>query len=111
MGKLLSFEGLVHFLDRLRTEVSRKIFEHKYSLFSGETLILKDNNGNTESIIEENEFGMATTSFEYPDDTTSIITVILEPISGNWNYTKTITISSDTSGSKTIVESFTKTAK
>ena len=109
MGKLLSFEGLTRFLENLRTEVSRKLFEHKYSLFSGQTLIVKNSENVTEGIIEENDMGTATTSFSEADGTKTITTV-LEPVSGKWNYTKTTIISTDASG-KTITESFTKNAK
>ena len=110
MGKLLSFTGLAHFLEQLRTEVSRKIFEHKYSLFSGQAVIIKGQDGYTEGIVEENDLGVATTSFSTADDGTRTIVTVLEPVSGKWNYTKTIIVSSDTSGN-TITESFTKTAK
>ncbi len=110
MGKLLSLTGLAYFLEQLRTEVSRKIFEHKYSLFSGEALIVKNAQGYTEEIIEENDLGTATTSFTTSEDGTRTIITSLVPINGKWNYTKTIIVSSDTSG-KTISESFTKTAK
>lgn len=110
MGKLLSFTGLSRFLEQLRTEVSRKIFESKYSLFSGEALIVKNSEGYTQEIIEENDLGTATTSFSTSANGTRTIVTILVPASGKWNYRKTITVSSDTSGN-TITESFTKTAK
>jgi len=110
MGKLLSFTGLTHFLEQLRTEVSRKIFENKYSLFSGQAVVIKGEDGLTQGIVEENDLGVATTSFSTSADGVRTIVVVLEPATGKWNYTKTITVSSDTSGN-TITESFTKTAK
>lgn len=110
MGKLLGLSGLTYFLSQLRTEVSRKIFEQKYSLFSGEALIIKNAAGYTEQIIEECDLGTATTSFATSANGVRTITTVLVPSYGKWKYTKTIIVSSDTSG-KAITESFTKSAK
>ena len=109
MGKLLSLSGLSRFLNQIRTEVSRKIFEQKYSLYSGEALIIKNASGYTEQIIEENDLGTATTTFSTTANGRTIITSLI-PATGKWKYTKTVIVSSDTSGN-TITESFTKTAK
>lgn len=90
-------------------DIVRKEFERYYSLVSKTVNVNKDSSGNTTSIVETSSEAVSTTTFEATSDG-KIITTEIVPSSGNYNYTKTTTIKTVSSG-KQITESYVQTAK
>lgn len=90
-------------------DIVRKEFERYYGLVSKTVNVNKDSSGNTISIVETSSEAVSTTTFEAKSDG-KIITTEIVPTSGNYNYTKTTTIKTVSSG-KEITESYVQTAK
>ena len=90
-------------------ENSQAFFNLFYSLVTQTTVVNKDNSGNTTSIVETTSIGVATTTFAESGGVKTITTVIV-PTAGDYNYTKTATITTS-ANAVTIAESYTSTAK
>jgi len=86
-----------------------KNFKHFYSLVSKTTEINKDSSDVTTSIVETGEGAVATTTFE-ETATGKIITTVVIPDDGDYNYTKSVTIETTNSGTR-ITETYTKEGK
>lgn len=81
-------------------------FNFYYGMTNKVTTVSKDSNGVTESIVEVDGISTATTTFANVNDVKTITTVLI-PTSGNFTYTRTVTIENTDSG-KQITESYIK---
>lgn len=88
---------------------TQKEFEHFYGMVSKHTVINKNSEGVTTSIVETTDEAVGTTTFE-TTETGKTITTVLIPTLGNWDYTKVVTIAVADFG-KDINETYTKTPK
>lgn len=86
----------------------QKEFEHYYAL-TNKVIEINKEDGVTTSIVETSEEAVCTTTFE-TTDTGKLITTVIVPTSGNYNYTKTTTIETVDTG-KQITESFVQSIK
>lgn len=90
-------------------ELAEQEFNRYYGLVNKQTSVNKDSSGNTQSIVETSSESVATTTFNDVSGN-KIITTLIVPTEGPWQYTKTTTIS-NVSGGVEIEEVFTKNVK
>lgn len=89
--------------------LNQKDFERYYGMVDKSTRVNKDSQGNTLSIVETTSEATATTTFE-DKEIGKVITTILIPEEGVWNYEKIVTISQDVND-KVISEIYERKSK
>lgn len=119
MAKYLTLSGLEHFVSNIKTFIKEQMGngsgggssspEDIFELKNGQVMVTKNSDGTTQSVVEENEHGVLTTTFIEEDGLKTITTEIV-PSSGDYNYTQTVTRLSDSSGTL-LTESYIKTNK
>ena len=90
-------------------EIVEREFARYYDMVTKVTDVIKDASGKTQSIVATASDATATTTFE----TTAVgkvITTVIVPTSGNWDYTKVVTITKTEMGTH-FEEIVTKTTK
>lgn len=90
-------------------EIVEREFARYYDMVTKVTDVIKNANGRTERIVATAADATATTTFE---DTNAgkVITTVIIPTSGNWDYTKVVTITKTETGTH-FEETVTKTTK
>lgn len=112
VGTNIEREAIGDEITELNTEISNLAeqgFNRYYGLITKTTAINKDTSGVVTNIVETSSEAVATTTFSTSGSTKTITTQIV-PTSGDYNYTKTATITSGSSG-VSISETYTRTAK
>lgn len=89
--------------------INEKDFERYYSLINKSTVIIKDAENVTQSIVETYDDAAATTTFS-ANQNGKIITTKLVPNEGLWDYIKTATITKD-GNNMSIVEAYQRVVK
>lgn len=84
-------------------------FKQFYEIQNKSTVINKNSLGTVSSIVETSSDAVATTQFS-DSNGSKIISTLLVPTAGRWQYTKTVTITNTSTGT-TIEESYTKGPK